>query len=137
VFILQKRDNHNLFIWSNSGRLYDDYLELQNPVYQIDQEKTTGKAPDWKRSVLKSDSEYGYKIYTNKETLKAEESKLDNVSILALNLKDYFHLYYWAQKTGAPESSLIMAIICSTFFMYIFFPLIMIFMLFRIVENKN
>jgi len=122
VFLLQKMDNQNRFIWSSSGRLYDDHLVLGNPVYQIDVKKNQGKAPEWKRGVLESDGEDGYKINTNKKTIKAEDSKIENVSIFALNLNDYFHMYYWADKTGAPEKNLILLIILFTLFFYIIVP---------------
>jgi hypothetical protein len=122
VFLLQKNENRNQFIWSNVGRLYNDHLELTNPVYQIDIKKIPGKAPQWTRSVLESNGEYGLKINTNKQTLKAEDSKMENVSIFALDLNDLFHMYYWADKIAAPEKTLILSIIVFTLFFYLILP---------------
>jgi hypothetical protein len=39
VFLLQRNHDETKFIWSGGGRLYNNYLELGNPVYKIDIKK--------------------------------------------------------------------------------------------------
>jgi hypothetical protein len=136
IFLLQKSADKTEYIWSNQGQLFNDYLQLRNPVYKIDVKRAEGQSPQWKRSIMESEDEYGYKINTMKKTLKAESSKLENVSIFALSLKEYFNMYYWADKTGAPESGFIISIICTTLFLYLLFPLLMILVALNIAEGK-
>jgi hypothetical protein len=136
IFLLEKSENKTDFIWSNQGQLFNDYLQLRNPVYHIELNKAEGEAPDWKRSILESEEEYGYKIDTGGKTLRAESSKLENVSVFALTLEEYFNMYYWANKTGTPETGFIASIICFTLFLYLLFPMLMIFIALRIAGGN-
>jgi hypothetical protein len=45
-------------------------------------------------------------------------------------------MYYWAEKTGVPEKSLILSIIVSTLFFYFILPIILMAISLRLIERS-